>query len=138
MGGTQFQRSHDQLQHCLSLLKDLIIPETKHTKTLGLQSAISLLVVTDAFLMLSTIEFNGKLRLQACEVGDESRNGNLPPKPVAAQLFAAQLLPKVSLRVRGPIAQVARMVLQFCVTHIGKVWRYCPFPNPPPLCKGGS
>ena len=111
MGGTHFQRSHDFFQHCLSFPEYLIIPEAQYTKTLGLHLAISILVVTDAFLMLSPIEFNGKLRLQACEVGDESGNRHLPPEPVARELSAPKMLPEVSLRICGLVAQTARPVL---------------------------
>lgn len=104
MGGGRFQRSLDLFQHCFRLPEDLIIPEAQYTKTLGFQFAISILVVMDALLVLSPIEFNGKLRLQACEVGDESGNRHLPPESVARELSAPKIPPKVSLRVCGLVA----------------------------------
>jgi hypothetical protein len=104
VGGTYFQRSHDLLQHCLSLLEDLIIPEAQYTKTLGRQIAIAILVVTDAFLVLAPIKLDYELGFETSKICDERRNRHLPPKPVAAYLFATQMLPEVSLRIRGLIA----------------------------------
>ena len=71
---------------------------------MGREIAISILVVIDTFLMLSPIEFNGKFRLQACEVGDESTNRYLPPEPVARELSAPKKPPKVALGIRCSIA----------------------------------
>ena len=104
MGGNDFQRSHDLLQHCLSFLKNLVVPETEHLKSFSFDSNVAALVVTSAFLMLSPIEFNGKLRLQACEVGDESGNRHLPPEPVPRELSAPKIPPKVALSIRCSIA----------------------------------
>jgi hypothetical protein len=104
VGGTHFQRSHDLLQHCLSFPKNLIVPEAEHLKSLSFDSNVAALVITSAVLMLSPIEFNGKLRFQTCEVGDESGNRHLSPEPVARELPAAQIPPKVALSIRCSIA----------------------------------
>jgi hypothetical protein len=93
VGGTRFQRSHNLLQHCLSLPEDLIIPETQYTKTLGLQSAISILVIRYALLVLASIKLDYKFRFKAREIRDETCDRHLPTKPVAVYLSAPQMLP---------------------------------------------
>jgi len=104
VGETHFQDSHDLLQHCLSFPKNLVVPEAEHLKSFSFDSNVATLVVTSAFLMLSPIEFDGKLRFQTCEVGDESGNRHLSPEPVARELSASKIPPKVSLRIGCSIA----------------------------------
>ena len=105
MGEARLQRSHDLLQHGLRFHKYLVVPEAQNAKSLRLNQAVTLLVVAAVLRVLSPIELDGKLRLKAGEVGDESRNRNLSSEPVARKLSAPKILPKVSLSIRRLLAQ---------------------------------
>ena len=105
MGETRFQRPHDLLQHCLRFHKYLVVPEPQNAKSLRLNQAVALPIVPDVLRVLSPIELNDKLRLQAGEVSDESRHRHLSPEPVARKLSAPKMLPKMSLGVRRLLAQ---------------------------------
>ncbi len=104
MGGTRFQRSHNVLQHCLRFHKYLVVPEAQNAKSLRLNQAGAPQIVPDVLRVLSPIDLNDKLRLQAREVGDESRNRHLSPESVARNLPAPKILPKMSLGVRRSIS----------------------------------
>jgi len=79
--------------------------------------------------MLGTIKLNDNLRFQARKIHNETSDRHLSPEPHAAKLFAAQMLPQVALGVGRLVAQRARALLQFGVTHAGARIAFSP---PPP------
>ena len=92
MGAARFQRLHYLLQHGLRLLEYLVVPEAQDEKSLCFDQSVTLLVVVSPFLMLPTIELYDDLCLEACKVGDKTRDQHLPSKSVTRDLS----LPKVT------------------------------------------
>ena len=92
MGAARFQRLHYLLQHGLCRLKDLVVPEAQDEKSSCFDQTVTLLVVVSLFLMLPTIELYDDLCLEACKVGDKTRDQHLPSKSVTRDLS----LPKVT------------------------------------------
>ena len=108
MGATQFQDSHDLLKNGLRLQKYLIVPEAQDAKSLRFNQTVALLIVPDVLRVLSSIELDDDLRFEARKVGDEPGNRHLSPEPVAGELFATQMLPKVALSIGRLVAQPTR------------------------------
>ncbi len=104
MGDGRFQRSHDLLQHCLRFQKYLVVPEAQDAKSLRLNQAVALFIVPDVLCVPSPIKLDNDLRFQARKVSDEPSNRHLPPKPVALELSAPKIPPKVALSIRCSIA----------------------------------
>ncbi len=104
MGDGRCQDAHDLLQHCLRFQKYLVVPEVKDAKSLRLNQAVALFIVSDVLRVLSPIKLDNDLRFQARKVSDERRNRHLPPKPVARELSAPKIPPKVALSIRCLVA----------------------------------
>jgi len=62
--------------------------------------------------MLPTIKLDHQLRARTCEVGDEIRNGKLPPKSKITESSRAQTCPELSLCICLVTAQYARAMMQ--------------------------
>jgi len=112
-----FQRSQDTLKHCGRRLQYLIVPKSQHTKPLLFNVTIAQRIMCPLLVMLSTVEFNHQLRLEAREIGDVAPDRNLPPRSVPAQLSTAYETPQAALRLRCLVPQRTGSALANCVTH---------------------
>jgi hypothetical protein len=89
------KRLDDPLDDAVDILQDLIVPETEHNLACRLQDGRSLQVTGDVDVMLTAINLNDELRLDAGEVGNESIDRHLPAK-LATKLLRAQSRPQFS------------------------------------------
>ncbi len=99
MGAGQSQAFKNDFEHCGSFLADLVIPESKHAKSLRFDSTITTLVGYGSLLVLAAVKFDYELRIKTCEVGNITAYWNLAPKAMTSQLLASQVLPQIAFRV---------------------------------------
>lgn len=86
MGATRFECTQNHLQYRLSLLKHLVVPEPKQTKSFSSNSAVAMLIIATTIHVLSAIELDHKLRFETREIGDIAADGHLATETIATQL----------------------------------------------------
>ncbi|KZC18475.1 hypothetical protein RHOFW104R3_36315 [Rhodanobacter denitrificans] len=102
-------RAGDDLQnhpeHAFDIHQCLIVPETQHAVSLGLQIPGAALVVPDLFRMLAAIQFNDQHGLTANKINDVMIDLMLAAEFVAIQLPVAQMEPKLLLGIGHGLVQ---------------------------------
>jgi hypothetical protein len=71
----------------------VMVPEPQHAIPQLPEPGRTFGIVGNRITVLPTIYFDNQFRLRANEIRDEAGNRNLPPKPEAIQLAAAQHAP---------------------------------------------
>ncbi len=89
MGAGRFQGTHDVVQHRLSFLEYLVIPEPKHAISLRFNPAVTMLIMVMAFIVLPSIKLDDEPRFKTREIGDIAANGDLAAKTIPAKLAAS-------------------------------------------------
>src|SRR5215831_11807698 len=82
------------LPHAVHVLHDLVVPKADYLKSLRLQPHGSSLTISCGRRVLSAIEFDHQLQLEADEIDNISADWRLPPELGAADLPIAQPIPK--------------------------------------------
>jgi hypothetical protein len=81
------------LQHAISVLQDIIVPEAKDGQALSFKERRSTVVLHRPFGVLSAIDFDDKASFAADEVTDEWSDPSLASELEPAQLPIAQTSP---------------------------------------------
>lgn len=93
----------DGFEDSFGVLQDVIVPETDDAVAKGFDDRCARHV--DGFAMLSTVQFNRKMRVAAGEVRYVWANRKLPDEFGAFQLAGAEVAPEALLGVRASDAQ---------------------------------
>ena len=87
------------LQHDISLLQHVIIPEADYPKAFRFKIRCSLGIGSGPFEMLPPIQFHYQLLFNADEVNDKGRNRMLSPELEPTEMAVFQLQPESQFRV---------------------------------------
>jgi hypothetical protein len=90
----------DRLKYRVDISQYVVIPESQHPISEPAQKSSSLLIVSFLIGMLSAIDFDHQLGVQAKEVDDVRLDGLLPPKLRPGESAIAQVVPKDILGIR--------------------------------------
>jgi hypothetical protein len=108
MGGRRlYQRPPDDLADYVQLATDFIVPKSQHTVAVRLQPARSRRVFLYPVRVLTAVDFDDQLALEADEVDNISPEDVLSPKFVAVELAQPQPAPEDPLGVGGVRSQQA-------------------------------
>ncbi len=97
------KRSMNGFENSLKFTQYLTVPESQHAKAIPCKRGIALLVGY-GIRMLSTIDFDHELPLDADKIQDICVVGMLTPELAAANLASSKRLPQPSFRIRRCIA----------------------------------
>jgi hypothetical protein len=102
VGRVSGQGSVNCLQHTVQILIDIVIPKSKHTKTRTHQFLIALAVVFRVTIevVLTAVNLDDNVMLQAHEVDDIAFARGLPPEMISALSPGAKMIPNFHL-LRG-------------------------------------
>ena len=119
----------DRVDNAFDILKYISVPESQDAKAFCLEKQRSLTIVHQPFrrVVLSAIELDDKAAFVAGEIGDETRDRNLPAKMPAFLLEHAQFVPERLLGIGDIAAQITCEMIGDPET---------PTPNPSP--QGGG
>jgi hypothetical protein len=130
-GRTQnFDEAH---QNAIDVLEHLIVPETHHPIAARRKPGIAHTVSIDVVTMLSTIDLNDELRVEAREVDDVMTNRYLSAKSKAFNLSLPNAMPERAFGIGHVTAQVSRIT----VWHSTKFAEH-PVPATPPTLPSPS
>jgi len=101
------QGIEDRLKHRTRLVQDLVIPEAQHNEPLRFEEPGS--SRNYRFAVLTTVDFDHKLRSIAVEVERVGRHRVLPSESETVESGAAQMDPEFALSVGHLAAQSARL-----------------------------
>jgi len=79
-----FQNLQNNIEHRLSFVEYLVVPEAQHPISLLFDSMVATLIIVAAFLVLSAIKFYHQLRFKAREIRNIAAERYLTPEAVAA------------------------------------------------------
>lgn len=125
--GVSGENRPDDCNHAIGIDENVVIPETQHPIALRLKESrpdnISLAVG-----VLTTVDFDDQLCLEADKIDDAITNQRLAAKSLAVNLLAAQPRPQSTFSLGEVASQLARCANQ----HAPILLRESPLPNPPP------
>ena len=93
------QRKQDLFKHDRHLSQHIVIPETQNTKAVPFDEACAIVVVRSSFHMLTTIQLDHQLGVEAGEVGEVRADRALPAELVIVESSIAQVIPEQSFCV---------------------------------------
>ena len=103
----------DSLQHSIDLGQHFVIPEANDSISADLNQPGAPRILRCLLQMLPTIKLDRQLRARTCEVGDEIRDGKLPPKSKITESSRAQTCPELGLCICLVTAQYACAMMQY-------------------------
>lgn len=106
----------DADQDAVGILKDVIVPETDQTVTMGFNHFRPGLI-GQTIGMLPAVEFHNQTQTPAREIDHGIANRKLPRKLHAFKLAGAQMRPQAAFRVRRVATQFARNTGQSLSRH---------------------
>ena len=110
MRGRAGQRTQDHRKHAFYVCQYVIVPETQHAVSPGLQMLHAALVVIRLIRRLAAIPFDDQQRFGAGEIGDLVIDVVLAAELVAGQLAVAQVVPELLFGVGHVLAQLSRPI----------------------------
>lgn len=121
----------DGPQHDLGLQQDLVVPEAQHPVSLLLEEPTASLVVAFLVQVLTAIDLDHELLLQADEIEDVGADRMLPAELVPEHLPPTKVRPEVALGYGGVVSELST-VLEGFVFHPGEYNHSvaCCFPGP--------
>lgn len=125
----QFDFFEDGFDDAVSVLHDIVVPETDHAVAVGFDD-LGPYRIGGAARVLASVTFDGEAQAAAGEVRDEVSDRVLAGE-LDAQLFCAQSRPQTALGIGHVASQFARYAGQ-SLFHC----RRTPIPNPFPQGKG--
>ena len=106
------ERIEDGIEHAFAVFDDVDVPEAQHAIAMLAEPDVSRCVVVLPFGMLSAIDFDHEVALQADEIDDVGTDGMLAPKAVAAELTPPQEIPE-------PIFDFGRQLAEMAGARVG-------------------
>jgi hypothetical protein len=100
----------NHLKHALDIGQHIIVPETQHAVTHGLQILGPMLVVIRLLRMLTTIQLNNQHGLRTDEIDDVTAYFVLPSELPSRQVAVAQVSPQQLFHIRHRTTQSARAI----------------------------
>jgi hypothetical protein len=102
------ERGGDDFDHGLSVVKHIVVPETKHSVPLSLEPGCSHVIVGLLVIVLASIDLDDQPLLQADEVHDVSPERVLSAKPVSFELSFPQSTPQNTFGIGHVTTKLAR------------------------------
>ena len=148
LGFAFFQFIQNGSQYGMGLLQDFVIPEADNGESQVLQVLCPRFVIGGLFDVLAAVYFDNQFGFHADEIEDVLAKWLLAAEAVAAQSFAAQVLPQAPFGKRHVLAQLppvcnqTRIVVRkeffahFLWVFVAARVVRCPHPDPPPRGRG--
>src|SRR3989442_8093200 len=106
-------RIPDRLEHARRIRENVVVPIPDNTDSCGLQRSRSRSVISSLLLMLTAVEFDGKLQFVTIEIEDEAfvadLDGMLTSKLQSFHRAVAQQVPDQLFGVGMRFAQITRV-----------------------------
>jgi hypothetical protein len=90
VGGSFTKQLKDAHADSFRISEHLVVPESKHTKTLRLEPVSACLIALRRLRVLSAIDLQDAAPREADEIDDVRTKRDLPPKSVAGELLSSQ------------------------------------------------
>jgi len=106
-GGPFRKRALNNCNNALQITKNVVVPEADYPPALGVEIAGPGSVVSGAFVMLATIDFNDQFFRSGGEIGNVGADRHLPVEADACDLASRQGSPQPSFRIGRVEAEFA-------------------------------